>query len=141
MKIEIKQALLEGNLPEVIVEAVHANSYSFNKNTAKYNPVIQNNRDILAHNIKLDRVQRDKLRNNTNPLLKVVNNAGANTFDNGARLKSQDDRFGKELFKSNNPTGLIEKDLPYSNEFRNQNTTIPVIKTMLKPRLISSAKQ
>lgn len=34
MKIEIKQALLEGYTPEVIVEAVHAN----HKNLDKRNP-------------------------------------------------------------------------------------------------------
>ena len=142
MTIPIKQIILEGSLNQVIEEmAVHANSYSFNKNTARYNPVIQNNRDILAHNIRLDRLQRDKLRNESNPMIRFLGKGAANSFDNGARLKSQDDRFGKELMMNTHPTGLIEKDIPHSKEFQNDSSVIPIIKSMMNPRIIASAKQ
>ena len=116
MKIEIKQALLEGHNPEVIVEAVHANHPRLNKRllkdpTTSYadGKAIENERKKLFNSIKDDRSYRDKKRkvdttNVKSPLhnpteLKMLNNRDANHADNTARARSQTggSRNGNEL--------------------------------------------
>lgn len=98
MKIEIKQALLEGHTPEVIVEAVHANTV-YEKGTAQG----KMNRPGLAQSIKDSRTQRD-IRSNWSK--KGIGDAkdvvDGNYFDNEARIKSQ---VSKET--------LNRKDLPH----------------------------
>lgn len=60
IQIEIKKALLEGYAPEVIVEAVHANHPTLDKNK----PENKINRMLLKDDIKSSRTQRDISRSN-----------------------------------------------------------------------------
>ena len=140
MKIEIKQALLEGHTPEVIVEAVHANHPRLNKRllkdpTTSYadGKAIENERKKLFNSIKGDRSYRDRKRkvdttNVKSPLhnpteLKMLNDRDANNADNAARAKSQTggSSSGKEL-----------DHFDYKKTFRIMSNV---------PRVISSAKQ
>lgn len=99
MKLEIKQALLEGHAPEVIVEAVHANTV-YEKGTA----LGKMNRPELARSIKDSRTQRD-IRSNWSKkgIGDAKEVADGNYFDNEARIKSQ---ISKET--------LNRKDLPHA---------------------------
>lgn len=98
MKLEIKQALLEGHAPEVIVEAIHANTV-YEKGTAQG----KMNRPGLAQSIKDSRTQRD-IRSNWSKkgIGDAKEVADGNYFDNEARIKSQ---VSKET--------LNRKDLPH----------------------------
>ena len=90
MKIGIKQALLEGHTPEVIVEAVHAN----HKNLDKRNPENKEARKLFANGLKTSKISRDSER-------KYGDDKEANFHDNRSRVNSQmgfprgtDDRLG-----------------------------------------------
>lgn len=84
MKIEIKQALLEGYNPEVIVEAVHANHPELNKK----NSGNLNSRNQLANELKTYRKERSNFRNeNRNDL--------ANNRDNYSRVRSSTGAMGQ----------------------------------------------
>lgn len=113
MKLEIKQALLEGHAPEVIVEAVHAGTV-YEKGTA----LGKMNRPGLAQSIKDSRTQRD-IRSNWSKkgIGDAKEVADGNYFDNEARLKSQ---ISKET--------LNRKDLPHAAATQ-------------QPRLYQAAKQ
>lgn len=99
MKLEIKKALLEGHAPEVIVEAVHANTV-YEKGTT----LGKMNRPGLAQSIKDSRTQRD-IRSNWSKkgIGDAKEVADGNYFDNEARIKSQ---ISKET--------LNRKDLPHA---------------------------
>ena len=89
MKVEIKQALLEGHTPEVIVEAVHANTV-YEKGTT----LGKMNRPELARSIKSSRDLRDMANGKGNRSIaeafKIpVDKKFANIQDNSARLRSQ----------------------------------------------------
>lgn len=78
MKIEIKKALLEGQLPEqIITEAKHAGT-PYEKGT----PLGTLNRPILNNSIRFERSDRDYERS-------IGAHSDANYSDNRARLKSQ----------------------------------------------------
>ena len=113
MKLEIKQALLEGHAPEVIVEAVHAGTV-YEKGTA----LGKMNRPGLAQSIKDSRTQRD-IRSNWSKkgIGDAKEVADGNYFDNEERLKSQ---ISKET--------LNRKDLPHAAATQ-------------QPRLYQAAKQ
>lgn len=107
MKIEIKQALLEGHSPEVIVEAVHANHPHLDKSKLKDKNLsylagknIEQNRKDLADKIRNDRMGRDIARraeihspenysSSQNSQMKNSLDKKANYLDNRARKNSQ----------------------------------------------------
>ncbi len=98
MKVEIKNLLLEGTNPEVIVEAVHAGTV-YEKGTA----LGKMNRPELAQSIKSSKIQRDIRRDWTKHGIGDKKDISTgNYYDNEARLKSQ----------MNKPNLNIRKDTP-----------------------------
>lgn len=136
MKIEIKQALLEGHAPEVITEAVHANHPHLNKKLLK-NPntsylegkQIEQNRKSLVDDIRHSRRQRDDLRKSVVDVGSVdqkrERNQGSNFFDNNARARSQ-------------TGGKFASDTEENKGFANQKLG-KIIHSL--PRVISSANK
>lgn len=126
MQIQIKQALLEGHTPEVIVEAVHANHPGLDKR----NPANDDSRRMLAHMNRSDLRFRNSLREKTlNPT--HYKNQEANLYDNSARNRSQ---TGDTYFS--HPANGKSKEL---KEIKNMNTLQQIVRSA--PRIISSAKQ
>ena len=78
MKIQIKQALLEGHTPEVIVEAVHANHPELNK---------MNSGNIPARNKVAELIRSTRSFKKEDPI-------NANYYDNNARFISQTGNLG-----------------------------------------------
>ena len=116
MKIEIKKALLEGHTPEVIVEAVHVNHPTLNKNIIN-RPDFKENRNLLADKIKSSRKVRDATRRDGD-------NHFANFYDNDGRKMSQvGDSYSKPIEQGNKSDLRLAKD-----QAKN-------------PRIITSAKQ
>lgn len=116
MKIEIKKALLEGHLPEVIIEAVHANHPSLNKNIQN-RPDFKENRDNLAGQLKSSRKVRDMARGEGDKYF-------ANYYDNDARKISQKGDTHSNVMEQGNKSNLrLAKDMAKT------------------PRIISSAKE
>lgn len=97
MKVEIKNLLLEGTNPEVIVEmAVHAGTV-YEKGTA----LGKMNRPELAQSIKSSKTQRDIRRDWSKRGIgnDSTNIATGNYFDNKARLKSQMSKPNPNIIK------------------------------------------
>ena len=116
MKIEIKQALLEGYTPEeIITEAKHAGTL-YEKGTAQG----KMNRPALAQSIKSDLAQRDHRRDLINKGIgnPKTHETRGNYFDNEARVKSQ---ISKEK--------LSRKDAPHAHS------------SLQQPRLYQAAKK
>ena len=137
MKIEIKQALLEGYTLEAIVEAVHANHPQLDKSRFKDKKLsysdgkkIEQNRSALADNIKVYRGRRDEARK-MDADGKGTTGSGrtktqeANLHDNNARARSQTGGDG-----SNKAEELKPFNFPKASKIM-QNV----------PRIISSAKK
>ena len=116
MKIGIKRALLEGHTPEVIVEAVHANHPTLNKNILN-RPDFKENRNILADRIRSSRKVRDTAREKGDTHF-------ANFNDNeGRRMSQNGDSYSNPNEQGNKSDLRLAKD-----QAKN-------------PRIISSAKQ
>lgn len=143
MKIEIKQALLEGYTPEVIVEAVHANHPRLNKR----NPDNISNRDEFARKIRSYRAARDEVRpdirypNGSRNFTAAVDPQGyenyqakANKYDNQARVISQQgDDVG--LAQAKEFAGLKDGHRNIGK------INAPYMASAGYPRIISSAKE
>ena len=127
MKIKIKQALLEGYTPEVIVEAVHTNHPRLDKRllkdpTTSYadGKAIENNRNRLATEIKDIRGLRDYARKDYH----------------SQNIANKEDNRSRGLSQSGNL--VTNHDI---NEIKNisKNKVGKVVEAV--PRLISSAKK
>lgn len=148
MKLEIKQALLEGHAPEVIVEAVHANHPELSKSktgtTLGYTrPQIQANREALAKSIKGTRQIRDTHRNKQNNAKIKKDEAEfhrnyANDLDNTARSKSQSGGTldAKERYTEPN---ILQKMMGKDKVYIGSKKDNELYEN--KPRSIASAKQ
>lgn len=151
MKLEIKQALLEGHTPEVIVEAVHANHPELSKSktgtTLGYTrPQIQANRGDLAKSIKGSRRIRDDQRNNQNNTKIKKDEAEfhrkfANQMDNESRVKSQMGSENKNLFTKEQyeAPNILGKMFGKKRSFIGDKAKSELFEN--KPRSIASAKQ
>ena len=153
MKIEIKQALLEGHTPEVIVEAVHANHPELSKSKSGVSlgytrKEIQGNRDNLAKEIKDLRSSRDHNRelqgrdpskpSFTDQYGNPLERRWANEYDNRARQLSQTGSLNKEPREV--PPSLMGR--LFGKKLNNLlNLTDSTKLYQSKPRVISSAKQ
>ena len=100
MQINIKQMILEGYSYDEITEAVHANHNHLNKKILKdpktsyvEGKKIEQNRKVLADDIRHSRRQRDDLRKSVvdggSIDQKRERNQEANWSDNNARARSQ----------------------------------------------------
>ena len=144
MKIEIKNLLLEGYSPEVIVEAVHANHPQLDKR----NPENAGRRSEFAKDIRGIRAARDDLRvdkrypNGSKDFRANIDTTGssdnrqarANHYDNEARSYSQQGTQ-TSIGNTNEFSGLK------TGEFSMAKHNAPYIAGQSHPRVVSSAKQ
>jgi hypothetical protein len=113
MKIQIKQALLEGYSPEVIVEAVHANHPGLDKR----NPETKANRDSLAKDIKAVR-------------------------GSGRSMHPQVDNYARSMSQVGRTSGYPVDHTKEFQAIKTKNAQTMIDKAFKEtPRIISSAKQ
>ena len=136
MQLNIKRLILEGYSYEEITEAVHANHNHLSKKlfkdpnlSYKEGKQIEQNRKVLADDIRHSRRQRDDLRKSVvdggSIDQKRERNQEANWSDNNARARSQ-------------TGGKFASDTEENKGFANQKLG-KMIHSL--PRVISSAKQ
>ena len=127
MKVEIKQALLEGHSPEVIVEAVHTNHPLYRKyKNSQFN--LQNRRELAKRIIDT--------RADSKLFKKLGDTPYSNYLDNKARAISQDPHNSSPVEQSKEMLNTMT-----SEEKKHSNYSTKTKPFEEKPRLISSAKQ
>ena len=157
MKIEIKQALLEGHTPEVIVEAVHANHPELNKKNSGNIPARNEVAKLILANRsfkKEDPINANYYDNNAR-FISQTGNLGLNTRDPLSNGFSRENEKAKRILQV--PEVLqVREDMKRNGEFATGLKLLNpakvyasgelaqkrlINKMQSKPRLISSAKQ